>query len=286
MTYPFLKWAGGKRQLLPAILNRLPSEMGTFYEPFLGGGAVLFALAREGCFRKAVVNDVNQELVHTYETLRSSEGVNGVIALLKTYPYERTFYDEMRARIPANLTPVEAAARFIYLNRTGFNGLYRVNKDGRFNVPFGAYTNPTICDDSNLLAVRDCLKDVTFESRDFEESVAPATAGDVVYFDPPYLPKSATSNFTSYTEKGFSLAEHRRLAALFRRLADRGVRCLLSNSDVPLTRELYEGLKVETVDARRNINSDGDGRGAVTEILVSANLTWEVETPTREPAWG
>lgn len=278
MTYPFLKWAGGKRQLLPAILNRLPSEMGTFYEPFLGGGAVLFALAREGCFEKAIVNDVNQELIATYSILRSPTGVSEVIALLKTYRYERAFYDQIRALMPANLTPVEAAARFIFLNRTGFNGLYRVNKDGRFNVPFGAYTNPTICDDSNLLAVRDCLKHVTFESRDFEDSVSSAKEGDVVYFDPPYLPKSPTSNFTSYTEKGFNLAEHRRLAALFRRLADRGVSCLLSNSDVPLTRELYEGLKVETVDARRNINSDGDGRGTVTEILVSANLTWEAET--------
>lgn len=272
MTQPFVKWAGGKRQLLPAILNRLPSQMATYFEPFVGGGAVLFALAREGCFDYAVVNDLNEELIQTYRTL-STRRVEEVISLLQTYPYDETFYYEMRARKPADLSEIEKAARFIYLNRTGFNGLYRVNKEGQFNVPFGKYTDPLICDDRNLRLVQEGLRTVSFECEDFESSVESARPGDVVYFDPPYIPMSDTSNFTEYTDKGFGIADQKRLAATFRRLAERGVRMLLSNADTPLAHELYAGFPIEIVEARRSINSKGEKRGSVREVLVSANLS-------------
>jgi len=253
-------------------------EMGTFYEPFVGGGAVFFALAREGAFERAVINDINSELMLAYQTLATPDGVGAVCTLLKTYVYESTFYYDIRNRNPRDLDDVHKTARFIYLNRCGFNGLYRVNKKGEFNVPFGKYTDPTICDESNLIAVSQCLRQkVEFQSQDFETCADAAVAGDVVYFDPPYLPTSETADFTEYTPGGFGLDQHRRLAALFRRLADRGVIVLLSNADVPRTHELYEGLRIDIVNARRNINSDGDKRGEVTEVLVGANLPVQEE---------
>lgn len=274
MTQPFVKWAGGKRQLLPAILSRLPFETKTFYEPFLGGGAVFFAMAREGVFERACVNDLNEELIQAYRTLASETLVKEVITLLKSYPHDRTFFEGLRPKLPATASEVERTARFIYLNRVGFNGLYRVNKKGEFNVPFGQYENPTICDESNLLAVSECLRNnVEFQCQDFAASVSSAQAGDTVYFDPPYLPVSETANFTEYTEGGFPFSEHRRLAQTFRELANRGVAVLLSNSDVPKVRELYDGFRIDVVNARRNINSDGAKRGPVTELLVSANLS-------------
>lgn len=273
MTQPFVKWAGGKRQLLPAILSRLPTDIRTFYEPFVGGGAVFFALAREGAFDQARVNDLNEDLIQAYRTLADANGLVSVIALLKTYPYDRTFFEDIRRRVPRELSDAERTARFIYLNRAGFNGLYRVNRKGEFNVPFGKYTNPTICDESNLKAVHECLQQkVSFHLQDFEPFVESAQEGDAVYFDPPYLPVSDTANFTEYTEEGFGITEHRRLAATFRRLAERGVAVLLSNSDMPQIRALFEGFRIDTVAARRNINSDGDKRGPVSELLVGANL--------------
>lgn len=271
MTQPFVKWAGGKRQILPAILGRLPTEIKTYYEPFVGGGAVFFALAHEGAFDRAVINDLNSELTDAFQTLGTG-GAQAVIDLLSTYPHERGFFENLRRHVPAELSLEARAARFIYLNRIGFNGLYRVNQKGQFNVPFGKYENPTICDEDNLLAVAKALVGVEVQCRDFEGSVEPSKPGDTVYFDPPYIPLSETSNFTAYTEGGFGLREHERLAQCFRRLADRGVAVLLSNSDTAKSRELYDGLKIERVMARRNINSKGTKRGEVSELLVSANL--------------
>lgn len=274
MTQPFVKWAGGKRQLLPAILSRLPMDIGTFYEPFVGGGAVFFALAREGTFNRAVINDLNPDLMLAYQTLATSDGVGAVVALLKTYPFESTFYLNIRALDPKTLDAAARTARFIYLNKAGFNGLYRVNKAGGFNVPMGKFKqDPTICDEDNLIAVTDCLRrNVEFQCQDFATSVEPAIAGDVVYFDPPYIPTSETADFTAYTPGGFGLEAHRRLAATFKSLAARGVIVLLSNADVPRSHELYEGFRIDIVQARRNINSNGDKRGNVNEILVGANL--------------
>lgn len=248
--------------------------MGTYFEPFVGGGAVFFILDSEDAFDRAVIGDCNAELMTAYATLSDPTWVEEVITLLQTYPYEVEFYEEMRKQSPSGLSNVEQTARFIYLNRTGFNGLYRVNRKGTFNVPFGRYTNPTICDDANLRQVSRALRQdrVTCLCLDFEKQVESAQAGDVVYFDPPYVPLSPTASFTEYQPGGFGLKEQERLAKCFRRLADKGVRLLLSNSDTAIVHELYAGFQIDKVSAKRNINSKGDRRGPVSEVLVQANL--------------
>ncbi len=269
---PIVKWAGGKKQVLAQIRRRLPREMETYYEPFIGGGAVFFALANRKAFKRAVINDLNKELTDTYLALASGK-VNDIVDILMGYPNNREFYNEIRARIPSEIPEIEVrVARFIYLNKTGFNGLYRVNQSGGFNTPYGKYPNPNYCDRAGLQEAARALEGVTVECGDYAASVAEAKPGDVVYFDPPYLPKSETANFTSYTEGGFTLADHERLARTFRELADRGVAVLLSNADVKRARTLYAGYRIARVQARRNINSDGDKRGEVSEILVGANL--------------
>jgi DNA adenine methylase len=269
---PVVKWAGGKRQILAQIRRRLPKTMDTYYEPFVGGGAVLFALANRKAFKRAVINDMNKELMDTYLALSTGK-VKGIVDILIDYPNTREFYNEIRALVPSEIPEIEVrVARFIYLNKTGFNGLYRVNQRGGFNTPFGKYPNPNYCDKAGLMEAARALEGVTVECGDFATSVASAKPGDVVYFDPPYLPVSETANFTSYTEDGFNLPAHERLASTFRELADRGVAVLLSNADVKRARALYTGYRISRIQARRNINSDGDKRGEVSEILVGANL--------------
>jgi DNA adenine methylase len=269
---PFVKWVGGKRQLLAIIRKRLPKTMENYYEPMVGGGAVFFALANRRAFKNAVINDLNLELIEAYQTLQEPALLDEVISLLKTYVYEETFYYEMRAQSPSSLDKAHRVARFLYLNRTCYNGLYRVNRKGEFNAPFGDYTNPMICDENNLREAALALAGVRCTATDYATAVAKAGSGDVVYIDPPYLPRSLTSNFTSYTKGGFPFAEHERLASIFRDLANRGVKVLLSNTDQKVIRDLYHGFRISRVSAVRNINSDGEGRGVVNEILVSANL--------------
>lgn len=271
---PFIKWAGGKRQLLPEILSRLPATMNTYFEPFVGGGAVFYALHAKGSFLHAVINDLNSELITTYRTLSDPILLDEVVTLLKGYPYEKEFYDDLRTQLPVDLSDSQVCARFIYLNHVGFNGLYRVNKRGAFNVPFGTFVNPKICDEENLRLVSEALRltKVTCTNIDFEKAVESAQEGDVVYFDPPYLPVSPTAKFTEYLAGGFGLQEHERLAACVRTLAGKGVKVLLSNSDTATTRRLYEGFAIDTVSARRAINSKGDARGPVSEVLIKANL--------------
>jgi DNA adenine methylase len=273
IAHPFLKMVGGKTILLPEILKRLPAKINTYYEPFVGGGAVFFALAAEGRFKRAVIGDANAELMHTCFSLSCS--APAVIRRLKWHAEKHSEAHFYEVRAIDKCTPVERAARMIYLNRTCFNGLYRVNKAGRFNVPFGRYTNPKICDEENLLAVEETLYRVPFEdpradyARDFEQTVLPAKRGDVCYFDPPYAPLSPTANFTTYTAGGFGLAEQTRLRDVAKKLDARGVRVLLSNSDTPLTRKLYRGFKIEEVQAPRRVNSKGGKRGNVGELLIS-----------------
>lgn len=272
MTKPFIKWAGGKRQLLPSILCRIPDEIETYYEPFFGGGAAFFSLADKGLFEQAVVNDMNSELMTACRVFASGQ-VEEVINLLQTYPYESEFYYAMRERVPKMLSPIEVAARFIYLNRTGFNGLYRVNRLGEFNVPFGKYENPLICDPENLRAVAKVLSgNVRIQEQDFAECAEQAVPGDFVYFDPPYFPLSETSNFAAYTGDGFGYAEHVRLCKTFTYLAKKGVAVLLSNSNSPVIRKLFEGFRIARVSARRAINSKASSRGTIHELMISANL--------------
>ena len=263
---PVLKWAGGKRQLLPAILSELPPSIGTYYEPFVGGAALFFALAAKRRFERAVLSDKNPELVGVYKALR--DDAEKVIELLDRYRErhsEREYY-KIRAARPGKA--VERAARILYLNKTGYNGLYRVNSRGEFNVPFGRYRKPNICDTERLLAAAQALNGVLIETEDFEVICRRARPGDVVYLDPPYLPLSKTANFTAYHSDSFGHDEHERLARVFAKLAKNKVFALLSNSDTPFTRELYENFSIKTVRVARPINSNARLRGKVSEVLV------------------
>lgn len=267
---PFLKWAGGKAQLLSDLLARVPGEFTAYHEPFIGGGALFFALtAGERRGRGASLSDVNPNLIGAWRAIR--DDVEGVIAALAPHVNTEEHFYAVRALDPAALSPAEGAARVIFLNKTGFNGLYRENSRGRFNVPFGRYANPTFCDAANLRAVACALRGVSVEARDFRTVLDRAKPGDFVYFDPPYVPVSATSYFTAYSRGGdFGPAEQTALRDVFAELAGRGVHVLLSNSDVPFVRDLYAGFSIDQVLARRNINSNPAARGAVAEVLVRA----------------
>jgi DNA adenine methylase len=261
---PVLKWAGGKRHLLRQILDALPPRIDTYYEPFVGGGAVFFALAAENRFQRAVIADRNEDLVEVYRALRSD--VAAVIRALKRYRYDEDTYYRVRAARPRGLA--QRAARLIYLNKTGYNGLYRVNRKGEYNVPFGRHRKPNICDEANLRSAAAALQRATVESADFEAVCGRAGPGDAVYLDPPYLPLSRTSSFAAYDRHPFGLEEHQRLASVFSQLAERGVPAVLSNSLTPQTQALFQDFEMNCVRVPRYINCRADSRGPVREILV------------------
>jgi DNA adenine methylase len=263
---PVLKWAGGKSRSLSPILERLPERIGTYYEPFVGGAAVFFSLAAAGRFKRAVLGDRNADLIGVY--LAVQRDVEALIGVLSSYRNERDEYYRIRALDTDRLDPVERAARTIYLNKTGYNGLYRVNRQGRFNVPFGRHQNPKICDSENLRAAAAILKRTRIVVADFEQTALKAKAGDAVYFDPPYMPVSRTASFTAYHSDPFGLTEHDRLARVFGELGERGITAVLSNSDTPHTRKLYRPWQVKRIAVSRPINSKVGGRGEVAELLV------------------
>jgi DNA adenine methylase len=263
---PFLKWAGGKGQLLPHILPRIPRHYNRYIEPFVGAGAVYFAVRP----LSAYLADCNTELMNCFQVVRSE--VEALIEQLKEYRYDREQYYQVRslderddfAQIPA----VIRAARFIYLNRTCFNGLYRVNKRGRFNVPFGRYTNPTIVDAENLRRCSATLAPAILAASSFEAVLDVAQRGDFVYFDPPYAPVSRTAAFTKYAKDGFTERDQELLLLVCLQLHQRGVHWMVSNSCTPLILELYRGFTIERVPALRMINSDAAERGEVAELLI------------------
>lgn len=259
---PFLKWVGGKGQLLEQFRGLLPANYGRYFEPFLGGGAVFFSQTPP----RAVLSDVNSELVDCYVAIR--DAVEDVIEALRAHRYEKAHYYEVRSLDPGSLALSERAARTIFLNRTGYNGLYRVNRRGGFNVPFGRYSNPRLCDPANLRACALALRGVDIRCREFDDAVKGARRQDFVYFDPPYVPVSTTSNFTNYVAGPFGWPEQERLAKVFARLAQRGVLVMLSNSDTPAVRDLYRGYRIERVAATRSVNSNPERRGKVGEVVV------------------
>jgi DNA adenine methylase len=234
-----------------------------FHEPFVGGGALFFALRPE----RAVLSDSNERLIRTYRAIR--DRVGDVIALLAEYPYEHEFYYEIRQTCPDQQEDHAVAAWMIYLNHAGFNGLYRVNSKNQFNVPFGRYVNPTICDARNLRACSRALQGVELRIEDFAAVLERAAPGDFVYFDPPYAPLTSTSYFTSYTMGGFGPEQQKRLRDVARELKAKGVHVLLSNSSAPLIRELYgKGFSVHEVLAARHVNSKADRRGKLVELVI------------------
>jgi len=274
---PVLKWAGGKRQLQQQILERLPLRMATYYEPFVGGGAVFFALASEGRFERAVLGDRNPDLVAVYHAL--VKDVEGVIRALGKYRYDEAEYYRVREQRPRSL--VGRAARIIYLNKTGYNGLYRVNRAGQFNVPFGRHKAPLICDPVNLRAAASALASAEVVSDDFEALCRRAGPKDAVYLDPPYLPVSKTSNFAAYDPHPFGVDEHQRLADAFRRLEKHNVPAVLSNSYTEQTRRIFGGFEYVRVPVKRPINSKANRRGPVDEMLVVSRRLAVARAPNR-----
>jgi DNA adenine methylase len=267
MTKPFVKWVGGKSQLLHVLSRRIPATHGRFYEPFIGGGACFLHFAGQARFKEAVINDANQELVNLYVTVRDhpDDLMCALDALCTQENWNtREFHRHIRESAPTE--QMDRATRFIYLNKTSFNGLWRVNRAGRFNVPFGRYDNPKLYDRVNILDASCALQSALIRNLDFEAAVSDARAGDVIYFDPPYIEVSATSSFTSYAGK-FGPDEQARLAKLCRDMVQRGVYCVVSNSDTSTARDLYGEFEQFTVEARRSVNSDPTKRGKITELL-------------------
>ena len=268
LVQPFVKWAGGKRQLLCEIRKYIPKQITTYYEPFVGGGAVLLDLQP----RKAVINDINSDVINVYETIR--DNVEGVIKKLRTHKNEKEYYYKIREQDRTkrfdNFSNVTQAARIIYLNKTCYNGLFRVNSQGQFNVPFGRYKKPQIINEIVLRAVSRYLNEseIKLLSIDFSETVKNIKKGGFVYFDPPYDPISDTSSFTGYTLNGFDKKEQLRLKELCDDLNRRGNKFLLSNSATPYIMELYKNYIIEIVRVNRPINSDSTKRGKIDEVLV------------------
>lgn len=266
---PVLKWAGGKRKLAARIAAKLPDRIGTYYEPFLGSAAVFFHLAATDRFERAILADCNGALMDVYQALR--QDVNRLLGVLQEKRFralgERAYY-AVRALDPSALDRFERAARTIYLNKTGYNGLYRQNRSGQFNVPFGRYKNPTIYNEASLRTAALALRRAELVVGDFESIVESARRGDAVYFDPPYVPISRTAYFTAYAKEAFGEQEHERLARVFSRLSRKNVPAVLSNSDTAFTRQLYERWETEHIVVPRPINSDATKRGGVGELLV------------------
>ena len=274
---PFVKWVGGKRQLLAQFRERgfyPPADFNPaknrYFEPFVGGGAVYFDLLP----LNASINDINAELVTTYKVIR--DDVKGLIEELTggNYPYSKDVFLDIRSWNTREVSDLKRAARFIYLNRTAFNGMYRVNKSGQFNVPFGKYSNPQICDAENLKKVSSVLKNTKIENGSYKYVLDEAKSGDFVYFDPPYYPVSKTASFTAYSNDAFLQKEQEELRDAYLELHKRGCFVMLSNSDTPFIEGLFnayenDGVKVNKVLAGRNINSKAEGRGKVSEVLVT-----------------
>jgi DNA adenine methylase len=264
---PIVKWVGGKTKLLDALTARAPSGFGRYFEPFLGGGALFFRLQP----RAAVLSDRNQALIECYQAVRDE--VDDVIDALVRHRarHGREHYYQVREAWNAGMreaTSAQRAATFVYLNKTCYNGLWRVNSRGAFNVPMGRYERPAILDAAALRIAAQALRGRELGTRSYEAVLDEARAGDFVYFDPPYVPVGTTSDFTSYTAGRFGLLDQQRLADVFRELAGRGCAVMLSNSDTPIVRRIYAGFRIDQVWCGRAVNSRPDRRGEVAEVIV------------------
>lgn len=259
---PFVKWVGGKRSLLPQMERLFPRRFERYFEPFVGGGAVFFKLQPQ----LATLSDYNADLINCYRVVR--DDVERLLRHLATHRNDEEYFYTLRAQRPEELSGIEAASRLIYLNRTCFNGLYRVNSKGGFNVPYGRYKNPNIVNERGLRAASAALQGAKLTNRSYMAVLEEAKRGDFIYFDPPYHPVTKTANFTSYTADSFSEQDQRDLADVFAELARRGCKVMLSNSDTPFIQSLYAEFNVETVSAPRLVNRDATKRGPVSEVIV------------------
>lgn len=268
---PILKWVGGKRQLLDEIIPMIPKQYSTYVEPFIGGGAVLFDLQP----KKAIINDFNSELINVYTVIRDYP--DELIKELQYHKKKNTseyFYIvreyDRKPDIYSKMTAVQKAARIIYLNKTCYNGLYRVNSAGHFNSPYGRYKNPNIVNETVIKAMSKFFNenDIIIKNVDFKDALKGIRKGAFVYFDPPYMPISSSSSFTGYTESGFGEDKQRELKELCDKLDKKGIKFLQSNSDCEFIRELYSDYRIKTIKAKRSINSKGNSRGEINEVLI------------------
>jgi len=269
---PFVKWAGGKRQLMSELEKNFPTKFGTYVEPFLGGGAVMFDLLTKEPNLKCNVSDLNSDLVLSYVTIRDrlEKLIESLENHSKNYHKDSTgYYYEVRNQEPKN--QIEKVSRLLFLNKTCFNGLYRVNSKGKFNVPLGRYTNPNIVNKENLQAVSKTLQSgkIKISCRDFSSIIKDAKKGDFVYFDPPYQPVSNTANFTSYTHRDFTEDDLERLADLANQLNSKGCNVMLSNSNSKTVKKMFSsGWKIKEIKANRAINSNSQKRTGHKEIII------------------
>jgi len=273
VNVPLVKWAGGKRQLLGKLDERLPAGWGTYFEPFIGGGALFVHLYDRGKIKKAVISDLNGELINLYRVVQKTP--RQLIEELQDPVFQNTedSFREIKAEfneiIGTNRNKVKRAAYLIYLNKHGFNGLWRVNSSGKYNVPFGKHVRRSIPSGPVILNFHTMIKDVTILNGDFESTVKTARRGDFVYFDPPYHPVSKTASFTDYNSNGFKIQDQERLARLFGKVSDREVLVMLSNSRIPVIEELYRDFTIQEVEAKRFINCNGQRRNGSFEIIVT-----------------
>lgn len=269
---PFVKWAGGKTQLLKPLLDRMPKQFNTYFEPFVGGGALFLAVQPQS----AVINDVNQQLINVYKQIKDSpEKVISAINVLDSVPCDKTRYMEIRQDFNNKILAQEfdsyTAALMIWLNKHCFNGLYRVNSKGLFNVPYNNKSTGSSIDEQNIRDMSRYFRNITLEiiQGDFEKACQKVAQNDFVYFDSPYVPVSDTANFTSYTKQGFSVDDHKRLATLFKKLDSVGAKIMLSNHNVPLVHELYSDYYIEVFNVRRAINSNATKRQGEEVIITN-----------------
>lgn len=273
MLKPLVKWAGGKRQILPELIKRVPENWNVYYEPFIGGGALLIELYNRGKINFAVISDLNAELINLYKVIKYKP--YELIAELKNTEFknDRETYFKLRERFNEIIGnpeySVERAALFVYLNRHCYNGLWRVNRSGKFNVPFGRYKNPSMPSDEAILEFSKMLEKVKIFNVDFEDAVKDAKKGDFVYFDPPYQPVSKTAYFTDYTSYGFDYSEQKRLARVAKELSKKGVYVMVSNSNTEEIKDLYADFHIFVINANRFINSRADKRKGAREVIIT-----------------
>ena len=271
-TPRFVKWAGGKQQLIEQFIPLFPKKFNNYFEPFVGSGAIAFHILQKHKPKKVLLSDINEELINAYNIIKTD--VKSLVIELKQHKEyhladKPNYYYEIRGVNPNDLPELERAARFIYLNKTCFNGLYRVNSKGGFNVPIGSYKNPDIIQEDKLKRISKLLKKVNVKVMNFEKVVSKAKKGDFIYFDPPYYPLKKGKSFTTYTKGNFLEEEQKLLANVFKKLDKKGCLCMASNSDTKFIKKLYKDFNIQYVKARRLINSKANGRGKINEIVIT-----------------
>jgi DNA adenine methylase len=274
---PFLKWVGGKTKLVPELVEMFPKKFNNYFEPFVGGGALFYEVIQKYNVGFSSINDINKKLIIAYKQIKQNP--KKLISLLKTIDdeykklsleeKEKYFYSIRKKYNEETIDDKTTASYLIFLNKTCFNGMYRENSKGQYNIPFGDQKNPNICDKENILGVSKCLKNTEITDYSFEESVKKCKKNDLIYFDPPYYPVNATSSFTAYSKSSFGEIEQKKLKEVFTDLANRGCFVMLSNSHTPFIKELYKDFHINYRYAARSINSKGDKRGKIKEVVVT-----------------